>query len=241
MTWNFNVARICAIGICVMLSLLGSLSCELDAPAAIPTLLPQTEPQTGVVHTSTPTRASAVILKENSAETDQSNPVSHTRDVLPARTLYDECNDVKHCQEIYGDAGDPVLIYGEVVRKNPRMLFVSSPETLRSLNDWDRKDPADRLAPIRTPEIKYALAARDGQVACDPSGEEGYGGGIRFSANESGRINLARSTRIAPPAVDSAWMGHVDQGDRIVVRGVYITNLFNPYIPVIYGCDVVEP
>ncbi|MXZ89888.1 MAG: hypothetical protein F4Z05_00195 [Chloroflexi bacterium] len=224
-----------------MLLLLGLLSCELDAPAAIPTLLPETEPQTGVVHTPTLTQASAVVSKENSAHTDQSSPVSHTRDVLPARTLYDECNDVKHCQGIYGDAGDPVLIYGKVVRKNPRMLFVSSPETLRSLNDWDRKDPEDRLALIRTPEIKYALAARDGQVACDPSGEGGYGGGIRFSTNESGRINLARSTRIAPPAVDRAWMEHVDRGDRIVVRGVYITNLFNPYIPVLYGCDIVEP
>ena len=76
-------------------------------------------------------------------------------------------------------------------------------------------------------------------MACEPSGT-GYGGSGLFTASADGTIQTVQATRTPPPSTDLIWMESVAGGDDIIVFGVYITNLVNSYVPVLYGCGIAS-
>ena len=223
------------IGTIVFLLMLLTVACSPELPATSPPTNSEQAPRTKGGDAPKPTSERPTTVTKESTETDESGARSAHSEVLAASKLYDECSDRTYCQEAYGDPGNPVLVSGQVVRKTPQIVFISSPEALEKLDDLERMDPADRLAALGTPEVRYALEASSGQVACDASVSR-WDSGIRFTTTEDGKVGMSKSTRVLPPEPDSTWMEHVNQGDVIVVHGVYITNLVNPYVPVIYGC-----
>ena len=70
---------------------------------------------------------------------------------------YDECGDVKHCQAKYGGTANPVLVFGEVVRKHPGIVYISSPAILLIVDAWRILDRETKIKTMENPEIRSAL------------------------------------------------------------------------------------